>query len=87
VWTRPKPPITFRSIAVSRTRYTDPRAFDRRALRETLGGDEMPVPVESVAEHLLRPSGTGSATGEAHARPFDHLWQWDERFRGRRPYA
>jgi len=41
-------------MAAAATRYTDPRAH---ALRErhlaTFGGDELPVPVESIAEDLL----------------------------------
>ena len=36
------------------TRYTDPRAHDLRArYLATFGGDEIPVPVESIAEDLL----------------------------------
>ncbi|HEX6724389.1 MAG TPA: ImmA/IrrE family metallo-endopeptidase [Gaiella sp.] len=36
------------------TRYTDPRAHDLRAAYvAAFGGDEIPVPVESIAEDLL----------------------------------
>jgi Zn-dependent peptidase ImmA (M78 family) len=36
------------------TRYSDPRAHDLRArYLATFGGDEIPVPVESIAEDLL----------------------------------
>jgi hypothetical protein len=36
------------------TRYTDPRAHElRERYLATYGGDEIPVPVESIAENLL----------------------------------
>ena len=36
------------------TRYTDPRAHElRERYLATFGGDEIPVPVESIAEDLL----------------------------------
>jgi hypothetical protein len=42
------------SMASAPTRYTDPRAHElRERYLATYGGDEIPVPVESIAEDLL----------------------------------
>ena len=53
VWTRLLQPIRFEPVPSTPTRYTDPRAHDLRAeYLATYGGDEIPVPVESIAEDL-----------------------------------
>src|SRR5687768_8578211 len=43
-----------RRVTTRPTRYTDPRAHELRdRYVATFGGDEIPVPVESIAEDLL----------------------------------
>jgi hypothetical protein len=55
VWTGLSEPITFRfALPSAPTRYTDPRAHElRERYLATYGGNEIPVPVESIAEDLL----------------------------------
>ena len=55
VWTGLRQPITVtHTLPSAPTRYTDPRAHDLRdRYLATFGGDEIPVPVESIAEDLL----------------------------------
>jgi hypothetical protein len=53
-WTRPERESKLSLMPPIPTRYTDPRAHEvRDRYLPTYGGEEIPVPVESIAEDYL----------------------------------